>query len=565
MPGHTGLIIFNIFLIGVIAIIIVKLYYRKSEGPKTLSKQNPQETFSFTEAISSRKNLFSSKNDSLTENVSENKFFNNEQRPSKQRSSKQPQYFQRKKENIYREEQVPRQEQVIRQAPRHQEVKATQEENNIYSFDKINFDDRPTGVIKTEAPITKEHRDIMTNHVDKIVETEEARIEEDLKKKEETKEDSELKDLFTIDELIKESKRKDEERKNESENIKRKSEEIKNKSSAKKDEPTIAEELETEDSTKEESTIANEIEKEVEAEKPEEETINDTLDNSDEVIGTPALKTPTKVEKSINDVINDTVEEEAIEETGEDQNNPVDETSIDDIEVITPEEDTFGTPIEDSGLFDEEYEENIFNEAPEEEYNESLFNEKPTKEEYEDYNELDYRKDLDKIKNKVKSSKLFNDFKNKIQEYREEKEEGSTDDEEDFIRNISYYDNATRYENDFETYGDSYEPIEPIAPSEQEIREENTRNLISITREPSSPQQTRNAARSESSSGPARTSIKININNNETVLKKNDEIIFKYNGDTYSSKVYSIIGNDITVKFRGKRVKIKPSDVKKVF
>ena len=43
MPGHTGLIIFNIFLIGVIAIIIVKLYYRKSEGPKTLSKQNPQE------------------------------------------------------------------------------------------------------------------------------------------------------------------------------------------------------------------------------------------------------------------------------------------------------------------------------------------------------------------------------------------------------------------------------------------------------------------------------------------------------------------------------------------
>lgn len=564
MPGHTGLIIFNIFLIGVIAIIIVKLYYRKSERPKTLSKQEPEETFSFTEAISSRKNLFSSKNDSLTENVSENNFFNNEQKPSKPRSNKQSQYFQRKKENIYREEQVPRQEQVIRQAPRHQEVKATQEEN-IYSFDKINFADRPTGVIKTEAPITKEHRDIMTNHVDKIVETEEARIEEDLKKKEETKEDSELKDLFTIDELIKESKRKDEERKNESENIKRKSEEIKNKSSAKNDEPTIADELETEDSTKEKSTIANEIEKEVEAEKPEEEIINDTLDNSDEVIGTPALKTPTKVEKSINDVINDTVEEEAIEETSEDQNKPVDETNIDDIEVITPEEDTFGTPIEDSGLFDEEYEETLFNEAPEEEYNKSLFNEKPTKEEYEDYNELDYRKDLDKIKNKVKSSKLFNDFKNKIQEYREEKEEGSTDDEEDFIRNISYYDNATRYENDFETYGDSYEPIEPIAPSEQEIREENTRNLISITREPSSPQQTRNVAKSESSSGPARTSIKININNNETVLKKNDEIIFKYNGDTYSSKVYSIIGNDITVKFRGKRVKIKPSDVKKVF
>ncbi len=53
--------------------------------------------------------------------------------------------------------------------------------------------------------------------------------------------------------------------------------------------------------------------------------------------------------------------------------------------------------------------------------------------------------------------------------------EGSTDDEADFIRNISYYDNATSYGNDFETYGDSYEPIEPITPSEQEIREENKR------------------------------------------------------------------------------------------
>lgn len=550
MPGHTGLVIFNIFLIGVIAIIIVKLYYRKSEGPKTLSKQAPQETFSFTEAISSRKNLFSS-NDSSTENVSENKFFNNEQRPSKPRSSKQPQYFQRKKENIYREEQVPRQEQVIRQAPRHQEVKATQEENNIYSFDKINFDDKPTGVIKTEAPITKEHRDIMTNHVDRIVETEEARIEEDLKKKEETKEDSELKDLFTIDELIKESKRKDEERKNESENIKRKSEEIKNKSSAKNDKPTIADELKTNDSVKEEPTITDEIEEEIK--KPEEKNSDDTLDNSDEVIGTPTLKTPTKVEKSINDVINDTVEEESIEENNKNQNKLVDETKIDDIEVITPDEDTFGTPIEDSGLFEEKT------------YDEDIFNEAPTEKEYEEYNDLDYRKDLDKIKNKVKSSKLFNDFKNKLQEYRDEKEEGSTDDEADFIRNISYYDNATSYGNDFETYGDSYEPIEPITPSEQEIREENTRNLISITRESSSPTQTASVAKSEGSSGPARNSIKININNSETVLKKNDEIIFKYNGDTYSSKVYSIIGNDITVKFRGKRVKIKPSDVKKVF
>lgn len=550
MPGHTGLIIFNIFLIGVIAIIIVKLYYRKSERPKTLSKQEPEETFSFTEAISSRKNLFSSKNDSLTENVSENNFFNNEQKPSKPRSNKQSQYFQRRKENIYTEEQIPRQEQVIRQAPRHQEVKATQEEN-IYSFDKINFTDRPTGVIKTEAPITKEHRDIMTNHVDRIVETEEARIEEDLKKKEETKEDSELKDLFTIDELIKESKRKDEERKNESENIKRKSEEIKNKSSAKNDEPTIADELKTNDSVKEEPTITDEIEEEIK--KPEEKNSDDTLDNSDEVIGTPTLKTPTKVEKSINDVINDTVEEESIEKNNKNQNKLVDETKIDDIEVITPDEDTFGTPIEDSGLFEEKT------------YDEDIFNEAPTEKEYEEYNDLDYRKDLDKIKNKVRSSKLFNDFKNKLQEYRDEKEEGSTDDEADFIRNISYYDNATSYGNDFETYGNSYEPIEPITPSEQEIREENTRNLISITRESSSPTQTASVAKSEGSSGPARNSIKININNSETVLKKNDEIIFKYNGDTYSSKVYSIIGNDITVKFRGKRVKIKPSDVKKVF
>lgn len=547
MAEYTWLIIFNIFLIGLIAIIIVKLYYRNAEG-KDNSENEIDDEFSFSKAISSKK-------EAASEHFDEDKYFKDELKPQKPPAMplKGPTFQSgtNLNEPAMQKPTTPRQQQVPRQNPASQkQVPKKEEKNTIYSFDKVNFADRPTGITKTQEPITNKHRDIM-NNVEKIVKTEEARIEEDLKKKEENGEDSELKDLFTIDELIKESKRKDEERKIESEMIQRKSDEIKGIASS--EEETNNDALEIAE-TKEEIDTTEKITDVIEQEAVENEDIKNTLKESDEVIGTPHLKSPTKIETSINDVINDTVEEEKGEKASSikdvNKNKKVPETKnkdkdfVEEIEVITPNEDDFGTPIEETGLFDEE----VAEEREDSEYNE--------------YNDLDYRKDLNKIKDKVKGSKLFNDVRNKIQEYKDEKEENTTANEEDFIRNISYYNNDSRYSDYNDPYASRYETIEPIA-SEQQIREENTRNLINITRGTSTNPVA--STKKEEKSAPVKKNLKIMVNNNEVLLKKNDEIIFKYNGDTYSSKVYSIVGNDITVKFRGKRIKIKPSDIKKVF
>ena len=64
---------------------------------------------------------------------------------------------------------------------------------------------------------------------------------------------------------------------------------------------------------------------------------------------------------------------------------------------------------------------------------------------------------------------------------------------------------------------------------------------------------------------PSRDNIKIKLNNNEVVLKKGDEIIFNHQGETYSSQVYAINGEDISVRYRRKNIVIKPSDVKKIY
>ena len=69
----------------------------------------------------------------------------------------------------------------------------------------------------------------------------------------------------------------------------------------------------------------------------------------------------------------------------------------------------------------------------------------------------------------------------------------------------------------------------------------------------------------EIKSKPSRDNIKLNIGNAEFVLKKGDEIIFNHMGETYSSQVYAINGDDISVRYRRKDITIKPEDVKKVY
>lgn len=51
----------------------------------------------------------------------------------------------------------------------------------------------------------------------------------------------------------------------------------------------------------------------------------------------------------------------------------------------------------------------------------------------------------------------------------------------------------------------------------------------------------------------------------KSCLKKGDEIIFNHAGETYSSQVYAINGDDISVKYRRKNIMIKPSDIKKIY
>ena len=109
---------------------------------------------------------------------------------------------------------------------------------------------------------------------------------------------------------------------------------------------------------------------------------------------------------------------------------------------------------------------------------------------------------------------------------------------------------------------------------EQDQRQENTRRIFKMAQsypeeeakvefeveaEPAQPKV------SEIKSKPERNNVKITINNNEYVLKKGDEIIFNHDGETYSSQVYSITGDDISVRYRGKNIKIKTSDVKKIY
>ena len=360
------------------------------------------------------------------------------------------------------------------------------ETNNVKSYEYesqnqvlINYDNN---VKKFQEPIKQSQMDIMTQN---------------------NKDTSELKDLFTIDELIKESKRKDSEREKESQTIRKDEddaelneikESIKNKTqkplieeviAEDKDEKVIEEPAEIKtpslasqkDIDKAITTASQESEKEVES-ISEDDNITDTLLKQEE-IAEPALKTPSKVEKT--------------------EDNPMD---------------------------------------------------------------LDYRKDLDKVKNKITSSKLFKEVKDKLNSEPEEIPLPKDDVlQEEFIRNVSEYDeyepiiNETYMDIDDGTYEDYHS---------QKIRQENTKRVFK-TAQNSSKAEVSQPAVSEIKSKPERDNVKITINNTELVLKKGDEIIYNHDGETYSSQVYAITGDDISVRYRGKNIKIKTSDVKKIY
>ena len=404
------------------------------------------------------------------------------------------------------------------------------ETNNVKSYEYesqnqvlINYDNN---VKKFQEPIKQSQMDIMTQN---------------------NKDTSELKDLFTIDELIKESKRKDSEREKESQTIRKDEddaelneikESIKNKTQKPLIEEVIAEDKDktkTQEPLIEEAIAEDKDEKVIEepAEiKTQEPLIEEVIadDKDEKVIEEPAeIKTPSLAsQKDIDEAITTASQEseKEVESISEDDN--ITDTLLKQEEIAEPALKT------------------------------------PSKVEKTEDNpmDLDYRKDLDKVKNKITSSKLFKEVKDKLNSEPEEIPLPKDDVlQEEFIRNVSEYDeyepiiNETYMDIDDGTYEDYHS---------QKIRQENTKRVFK-TAQNSSKAEVSQPAVSEIKSKPERDNVKITINNTELVLKKGDEIIYNHDGETYSSQVYAINGDDISVRYRGKNIKIKTSDVKKIY
>jgi hypothetical protein len=355
------------------------------------------------------------------------------------------------------------------------------------------------------------------------------------------KETTELKDLFTIDELIKESKRKDSEREKESQKLRNAEEDkeledikesIKNRKENKTEEPLI-EEIINEDEEKEE-TISDLIGETSEEEKEEQTTLETVSVASqkdiDEVIDNASKEVKEEIETiAADDNITDVLlDQEEKEQKPEDITEPALKTPS---KVDKTKDYEMGASIDDANLFGEDNEEEGM--------------------------DLDYRKDLDRFANKIKGSKLFQDVKEKLTPDTPEEITPREPETETYIRTVNTYD--------------EYEPIinethiafEEDEDYDQRLREANTRRIFNQTKtqEPEYAQPRVGAIKDK----PARDNIKIQLNNNEVVLKKGDEIIFNHAGETYSSQVFAINGDDISVRYRRKNIKIKPSDVKKIY
>lgn len=538
MNGITILIWVTIAIIAIIAIILVKLHYRGKELEND-EGSILEDAESLTKVFSSGKSMLSKDNDDNSNNPTNL----NQSKPKSLKSENSS------TSNVYYEE------------PAIYEVDNTTYENIEYESQNQVLVDYGTTVEKFQEPIKQSQMDIMSQNNDPKPEK------------------HELKDLFTIDELIKESKRKDSERekeayKNDSED--KELAELKESIKQKQEEKNIEEII---DDIPEETIqdILNETEEETTAEtiteSAEEETITETITESTE-------------EETIAEVINEPVSEETKSdsvpetvESSESEESKIEAptvTSQDIEEAITTASEESKEEVESisesAGITDA-----LLNDNEKEEIKEpNLKTPTKIKEDYKfgedlkdekvfgEYDsDLDYRKDLDKITNTIKGSKIFKNVKEKLTFEEPEEEEVI---EEEFIRNVN------EYEEDFapiinETHADyaTYEEYhkhdfeEPIVPEETP----KAFDMIQTTPEPQPEiKESRIAPIKEK---PSRDNIKIKLNNNEVVLKKGDEIIYNHQGETYSSQVYAINGNDISVKYRRKNIVIKPSDVKKVY
>ena len=489
----TILIWITIALIGAIAIVAVKLHYKGNELEHEEGSILPG-TEKITDAISSGSEKISNINSKPQNNAQRSLSPNTPQQHSHNPFSRTSET--KTKNDAYI---VP-------------EVKENKLDNFEYKSQNqvlINYDNT---VKKIEEPIKQSQMDIMTQK---------------------DKDTSELKDLFTIDELIKESKRKDSEREKEAQKIKSDEEdpelkEIKESIKNKTPEPLI------------EEVIAEDAKEESE---DKQETIDDLIKESEEVTETKSVASQKDIDEAITTASKETEKEvESISEENDITNTLLSQEKEEIAEPVlkTPnkvdktKDYKLGASIDDANLFGESSS--------------------------DDTMDLDYRKDIDKVKNKLSSFKIIQDVKEKLTPETEEIPERTPGNNDEFIRTVNEYD---EYEPIFnETYMDiedgTYEEYH-----DAKLRQENTRRVFNRAKKTPEPELAKPKTGAIKSK-PSRDNIKITIGNGDFVLKRGDEIIFNHDGETYSSQVYAINGDDISVKYRRKNITIKPSDVKKI-
>ncbi len=567
MNGLTILLWITIFIIGVIAIIAVKLHYKGSELEKDETSILP--TDKIDDIIS----------------YGQNKVFNSNETPEKEFTQSNPENDIFAIEDTYQDdsyiehsiEEVPQDETYIE--PTIEEV--YQDEAYI----EPTIEDNSYKNIEYESP-----NQVLINYGNEVEKFQEPMTEKQVEIMTPDNEKHELKDLFTIDELIKESKRKDSEREKESQQINKDDDteltELKESIRKRKDNEEVEDQLIEEILADEEiSELLTNDEKEPETEEP---TIQQIIEEK-----------PTEEEPTIQQIIEEKpTEEETVQEVlevGEEKEETIEEAIVSPIEEETPSVasqkdiaeaiDNASHEIEEKEIESISESENITDALlnSEEEIKEPVLK-TPTKIdaskkdeisgfdsnnqiESTEENDLDYRKDLAKITNTIKSSKLFKEVKDKITGEPEPEVDPLADIQESYIRNVNDYDEYDEYapiiNETHDEFGEIYEPeYEP--DYDQAIREENTRKLMNNVRTIPEPEVAEPKI-TPIKSKPSRDNIKIQIGNADIVLKKGDEIIFRHDGETYSSQVYGINGDDISVRYRGKNITIKPEDVKKVY
>ncbi len=548
MNGLTIIIWITIFIIGLIAIIAVKLHYKGSE------LETDENSIISTDTV-----------DGLI-SFGKEKISNNSNKPKSL-------FPQSRNSYDYPIEEVVEENYEIYEAPQAENHSYDNAEYESQNQVLINYRNK---VEKFQEPITQSQVEIMTPDNEK----------------------HELKDLFTIDELIKESKRKDSEREKEAQQINKDDDltEIKESIRRRKEnediEDSLIEEIMADEEIGEILGLENESTGEV-GEQKAEPTIQDIINESE------AKAAETVEDKPADPTIENIIEEKPEEETVQDVlevEETAEEESITPNEIEAPSQKDIAEVINNASQEIEEKEIESISDSDnitdvllnsEQEAEEEIIKEpvlkSPTKigesktsefgtpiegnlNEPEIDNELDYRKDLAKITNTIKGSKLFQDVKDKLRGEPEEEINPLEDLQDSYIKNV----------NEFEEEYDEYAPIinethdefgevyEPEQDYDQVIREENTRRLmndITITPEHEIAKPKIEPIKSK----PSRGNIKIQLGNADAVLKKGDEIIFKHDGETYSSQVYAINGDEISVKYRGKKITIKPEDVKKIY